>query len=686
MATPDPGWRTRFRHVPLPDSTTHFRLLEILQGEAEQHVVCELTTWPMDNAPSYYALSYTWGNQDDIACITLNGADLDVRVNCAYVLQQAYTSKASKYFWIDAICIDQGTVEEKNHQVAIMGEVYRKAAHVFACVGPSADDSHFLFDFATKERALLSEIYSHVSVTGKVMSSAWRVENPILSRRWLTLRCFFKMKAQVRERLAAAYLAFMRRPYFSRVWVRYHRMTYLRLLLTTTTSLQILQELFLAREISCVCGEDSQPFPHLLAISLLVDFWVSEQRQSWNWRFIARQFVSLLSTQSWLLRRQKACKGMDEDVRSIKPRLGCLALATGAWGPLRLAEVLDAMQHFECADARDRLYGILSLIDWSGSSVPVPDYDKDCFEVAVEVLRRFLTVNACAPTRGSSIEWAARLCEMFHVSLEQSALRDALRTRIDDRETLATIFEQYRRTGVDAVEVHQQRPFHLGDHGWRRGATTWLRPEELGVYDSHWYGVRLQSAQDVKQRSSIPEVTYLCCVKARTDDSITVIVDEHRRVFAYAPRETQPGDIYLQSRRTALFRLEPLAVILRNVTDGCYKVVGQAFLSYKCSPWACLTLRCEIFRPRWHPEDLILLHWTHINRAASAKSREEMARWLQLRVCGSEEPLHVQGPLPGFDHMMSPPSRYTRRATWKAPMTSKYSDDEDLIFFDDSGT
>jgi hypothetical protein len=77
-------------------------------------------------------------------------------------------------------------------------------------------------------------------------------------------------KAKVRKRLAAAYLTFMRRHYFSRVWVRHHRMTYLRLVLPTTTSPQILQELFLAQEISCVGGRDSQPFPHVLAISLLV--------------------------------------------------------------------------------------------------------------------------------------------------------------------------------------------------------------------------------------------------------------------------------------------------------------------------------------------------------------------------------------------------------------------------------
>ncbi|KAK4666343.1 hypothetical protein QC763_404730 [Podospora pseudopauciseta] len=43
--------------------------------------------------------------------------------------------------WIDAICIDQQNVAERSHQVAFMGEIYRKAAKTYVWVGPFADDS-----------------------------------------------------------------------------------------------------------------------------------------------------------------------------------------------------------------------------------------------------------------------------------------------------------------------------------------------------------------------------------------------------------------------------------------------------------------------------------------------------------------------------------------------------------------
>jgi hypothetical protein len=95
-----------FEHDPLSNSTTNFRLLHITRGDFEQHVECEISTWPIDGAPPYYAISYTWGDPADTAEITINGRPFVVHKNCEYVLQQALASKACRYFWVDALCID----------------------------------------------------------------------------------------------------------------------------------------------------------------------------------------------------------------------------------------------------------------------------------------------------------------------------------------------------------------------------------------------------------------------------------------------------------------------------------------------------------------------------------------------------------------------------------------------------
>jgi hypothetical protein len=44
------------------------------------------------------------------------------------------------------------------------------------------------------------------------------------------------------------------------------------------------------------------------------------------------------------------------------------------------------MEQFICAEPKDKIYGVLSLIDWGDKVAPVPNYAKDAFQLAVEVL------------------------------------------------------------------------------------------------------------------------------------------------------------------------------------------------------------------------------------------------------------------------------------------------------------
>jgi hypothetical protein len=42
--------------------------------------------------------------------------------------------------WIDQICIDQETTEEKNHQVSMMSSIYSNASRVITYFGPACED------------------------------------------------------------------------------------------------------------------------------------------------------------------------------------------------------------------------------------------------------------------------------------------------------------------------------------------------------------------------------------------------------------------------------------------------------------------------------------------------------------------------------------------------------------------
>lgn len=217
-------------YEPLPDALTHIRLLEVLQGKIGQHVVCAMSVWPLETAPPYDAISYTWGDPTLTVPVTINGVEISVRTNCEYVMQQWFTTKMneSKHIWVDAICIDQSNLKERGHQVTIMGELYKRSSQVTACVGPHADDSEYLFSFCSKEKILLGQLHSKERAIDFSLQ-----EDTVWSDQWSRrIKEIFRPAAtetthinglfigpRTKTRLRSACIAFMKRPYFSRVWM-----------------------------------------------------------------------------------------------------------------------------------------------------------------------------------------------------------------------------------------------------------------------------------------------------------------------------------------------------------------------------------------------------------------------------------------------------------------------------------
>jgi hypothetical protein len=109
----------------------------------------------IDDYPPYIALSYTWGNPNDTVPVLCNGRVIAVTRNLKEALWQfredrkrLVRPKSSTmfrsqimHFWIDAICIDQTNNREKSLQVGLMAEIYQRASHVFAWLGPADKSS-----------------------------------------------------------------------------------------------------------------------------------------------------------------------------------------------------------------------------------------------------------------------------------------------------------------------------------------------------------------------------------------------------------------------------------------------------------------------------------------------------------------------------------------------------------------
>lgn len=414
---------------------------------------------------------------------------------------------------------------------------------------------------------------------------------------------------------------------------------------------QVLQELYLATNISCYCGMDSRPFDNIMAISLLMDFWINEDSHALHWTFITRRFVSFLARRSWLLRRQKSCKALQSEWAAIQPQRGCQTLASGAWGPRRLAEVLNAMQHFHCTDVRDRLYGVLSLVDWCGTAIPTPDYDKDRFEVAVEVLQRYLDERQCAPLSEAVVDWAHQLWGVFDVSSQDKALQEAVRVRCLPSIIPHAIRSFSASLGVNIYEA-QTSYTRLSRPSLQLTEERRI-PSKLKMANI-WYGMQLRLANASSLTTSFTETMYLFYTAPATSGRLGKILDQYGRLIAYAPSDTRVGDWLLQNSKPSRTERVPIAMIVRPSKSKDYTIVGQACIDDGYVTELAQSLDFKHFQPHWDPEDLLLLYWSYTSRMSTPQLHDTIADWLELRICGSKDSSYFEpASIPTFERRVA---------------------------------
>ena len=160
--------RIKFKYTALPREEPSIRLLTLFPGVGGNPVNCSLTTHAWDPktgiilssiepeseeektshasrhdgeasslfqdqrlpSVSYEALSYTWGDLDQLYHITINDQIFPVTRNVLEALFSLRDRSSSRTLWIDAICINQVAVIEKGRQIRQMHRIYAIASRV----------------------------------------------------------------------------------------------------------------------------------------------------------------------------------------------------------------------------------------------------------------------------------------------------------------------------------------------------------------------------------------------------------------------------------------------------------------------------------------------------------------------------------------------------------------------------
>jgi len=141
------------------EGSREFRLIELHSSKLLGPIKCTLRTYSFDSdPPPYTALSYTWGPKVKPNSIELNKVSFPVGHNLWAFLEEMRLQERFCMYWIDAICIEQESLSERNHQVQMMRQIYSNAKSVSIWLGEAdrQSTSDIAMDFLSQRQQLVT--------------------------------------------------------------------------------------------------------------------------------------------------------------------------------------------------------------------------------------------------------------------------------------------------------------------------------------------------------------------------------------------------------------------------------------------------------------------------------------------------------------------------------------------------
>ena len=220
--------KTSLSYTPLVTTAREFRLFLLASGDENESIDGAILHVSLDDHPSYEALSYTWGNGVSLHPINVDGCTFMVTRNLLAALKRLRLPDQDRYLWVDAICINQSDISERNHQVKQMHWMYQRAERVIIWLGEHSEDSR-------------------LAIHQLEMISNSDPEDCVSQLRGMA---GFDRNLPMGPRFGKPIDSFFLRPWWSRVWV--------------------MQEVVWASKIIVVCGDQELSWDMLLRAHLVM--------------------------------------------------------------------------------------------------------------------------------------------------------------------------------------------------------------------------------------------------------------------------------------------------------------------------------------------------------------------------------------------------------------------------------
>ena len=335
--------RYKFQPLPAPE---YIRLLYLLPRQdpldPNDVIRCELLTVSVfGQVNDYKAVSYMWGRRDADKDILIRSTDSpDSSYSSFRITENLWTclrklsdditkSQCGSSLWIDAICINQADDAERSSQVAQMGKIYSSAGEVIIwprdpASSPNSNNTSALLEFLDK---IVKHQPEEVTFDTHLLTYYQDAECDDM---WTRLGEFCTLE------------------YWSRVW--------------------IVQETILATRLAIHCENKDR----------LRTSSVGQHGLEWE------NFVRVCEGLANLPVEWPLLDSVPIIRNSVPLRIASLR-ASGGYGSLR--DLLATFEDSRCTEARDKIYGLLSLTYVSGQSIYNVDYSLTMFEVFASVVQ-----------------------------------------------------------------------------------------------------------------------------------------------------------------------------------------------------------------------------------------------------------------------------------------------------------
>lgn len=269
------------------------------------------------------------------------------------------------------------------------------------------------------------------------------------------------------------------------------------------------------------------------------------------------------------------------------PQLVVLERLT-VWHKVQVTYMAATLAEFECFDDRDRIYGLLSCLEWPGDGklTVIPDYTQTLLQLAIGL------------SRGLGQRSMYQVIKALRLSRSDSGLAELVARR---QETLAQSpplpsGEEYQAKYSQEASVGQVRV----DSNGRLQCSLALLPR----WKETWPTRELpEEAEETRCRSFILEILH--GIQTNCTTSQTKYTNQQPRplfigdeIAAVVCSSTQAGD-EIASSKLSEFADDETLLVLRPAKDGAFDIIGQGFLlpGYKfCdgSRTACMCVKAGI--------------------------------------------------------------------------------------------